>query len=289
MFTLVNKLLQLAVVVALLVLVVLLWRPARGLAIALASMGAVMAALTVLVQRKRRALQGQLAGAPAGAPIFDDERGARLLVTQLLGELTRTQVAYLRQSFETPKAGRDWLKRVLPRSYRVAFDQLYADLEAARGGKAPHSLRLAERILELHRSHLTALESNLKAATAEHPKHAIAHPIAFVVTENIDAGRADSEPELHSVAGWDPREPTLLPTVDFLTVFGQGKGTAGKPSVRGQISFAAATSALASRLTPIMGSGAKRVYAAEADEAGLPDLAVEPIPLGFVIGGAELA
>lgn len=294
---LLNKLLQLGVLIALIVLVVLLWRPAPALALALAGLGGLMLLLTVLVQRKRKHL-----GAPGGeAPLTpqEEERQARFVVTRLLGELTRVQVAYLRQDFRDGAEGRSWLKRVLPRSYRAAMDQLHGDLEQARAGGAPKSLRLVKRVLALHDERMARAEQALTAVGKEHPEHDLAHPVAFVVTENIEIDRADSEPELHLVAGWDPSKRTLVPAVDMLTVFVTEEG---KRRAAGQVPF----SAVRQRARQVSqgkgpenspsGRGGPEIYAldpigdgsATAEGAGYDDLPLAPVPLGFVIGASEL-
>ena len=268
---------------ALAVLVALLWRPAPRMALALALLGGTVIILMFLVQRRRLSEKSLPAQTPSTPE--EDERRARFVVTQLLGGLTRTQVTYLRQDFRDADEGHAWLKRILPRSYSGSIKQIHRDLEEARSGQNPKSLRLALRILRLYKERMQSAEETLLVVAKTHPDHSLAHPVIFVVTEHIQIDREDSEPELSLVAGWDPAKATLLPTVDTLTIF-TGKG--GKRQATGQLSFAAALEHWGERLQPVANpQGKPTVYASNADEP-LVDLPIAPIPLGFIIGSTEL-
>jgi hypothetical protein len=275
-----NKLLQLGVLAALLVLVVLLWRPAPTLALALAALGGLTLVLMVLVQRKRTSLGA--VGELAPMTPEQEERQARFVVTKLLGELTRAQVAYLRQDFRDGDEGRRWLERVLPRSYRAAMDQVHGDLEQARAGGKPKSLRLVLRVLALHERRIAKAEAALIAQGKEHPDLDLAHPVAFVVTENIEIDQPDSEPELHLVAGWDPSKAMLLPAVDALTVFSTDEG---KRRAVGQVPFSALR-----EHCELIGKGGKgtEIYQVGPFPSPVDSLPITPVPLGFVIGSSEL-
>ncbi len=277
-----NKLLQLGVLIALVVLVVLMWRPAPLLALALGSLGGLMLLLMVLVQRKQRQSLGSASGAAPMTP-EEEQRQARFVVTQLLGELTRVQVAYLRHDFRDGAEGRSWLERVLPRSYHAAMDQLHGDLEQARAGGDPKSLRLVKRVLALYDRRIAGAETALLTAGKKHPDHNLAHPVAFIITENIEVERADSAPELSLVAGWDPSKATLLPAVDTVTVFSTD---GGKRRAVGQLPF----SALRQRARQVSKGKGATIYAIEPqdDAASAEALPTTPVPLGFVIGASEL-
>lgn len=278
-----NKLLQGSVLLALAALVVLLWRPAPRMALALALLGGTVILLMFLVQRRRLSEKSLPARTPSTPE--EDERRARFVVTQLLGDLTRTQVTYLRQDFRDPDEGRAWLKRILPRSYGGAIKQMHQDLEAARSGQNPKSLRLALRILRLYEERMQSAEEAVLGAAKTHPDHALAHPVIFVITEHIKIDQEDSEPELSLAATWDPTKATILPIVDTLTILAK---KAEKRQATGQLTFTAALEHCGEDLQAVRSlEGKSTVYAAKAHEPR-EDISMTPIPLGFIIGSTEL-
>lgn len=218
---------------------------------------------------------GPRADGPAGV------QQARAVVTHLLKELTRVQVAYLCQDIGSPSQGRAWLKRALPRAFMPSLDELLGSLEAARGGEAVPSLRLAQRIMA-RRGELVQLEEALERSVAQHPGYCVAHPLIFVVTEDLDENE-QSEPGLVTLAGWNPGEPTLLPRVDRVTLYADLE--AGK-TIRGQTDLERLLSCYPDRVQCLDEPGG--VYAVQPlhDTARL-SLRLDHVPLGFTIGGEE--
>jgi hypothetical protein len=210
------------------------------------------------------------------------EREAKYMVTQILRTLTRIQVAYLCQDFKSRAASRAWLKQALPRNLRQSLDELHSGLENARLGTPPPGLKLALRILEL-REPLLDMEKALDQAHREYPSHEVAHPVVFVVTEHLGA-TSDAEPEVVTLAGWDPSVPTLLPRVDAVTFLSPGDG--GK-QVRGQADFKNALEALSREVRPV--DQVSSIYAAEPiSDPAQHGVKLDKVPLGFVVGAAEL-
>ncbi len=207
---------------------------------------------------------------------------ARTMVTHLLRDLTRVQVAYLCQDFSSPGAGKAWLKRSLPPAFHASLKVLHRDLEEARSGGEVASLRLAQRIMS-QRLQLQQLEDALSAAKEDLPDHTVAHPILFVVTQELD-GSEDQEPGLITLAGWNPGEPTLLPQVDTVTLYSDLD--AGK-KVRGQTPFGALLDALRTRIRRLDPDGP--IYAAGVLEDPVRlGVRLNKLPLGFTVGTADL-
>jgi hypothetical protein len=221
------------------------------------------------------------ASAEGGPPTGLDERQAKMLVTQVLRNLTRVQVAYLSQKFDTRSESRAWLKHALPRAFHQNLDELHATLENARlGNTGSPGLRLTMQILGM-RDRLQSLEDALAKAREENPDCAVAHPTIFVVTEHLGADK-ETEPEVLILAGWDPSRPTLLPHVDAVTFYSEVDGS---KKVRGMAVFEPALRALGSRLRVL---GGKLVYKAEpVEDPAREGVALEKVPLGFVVGTAE--
>lgn len=221
-------------------------------------------------------------GGEAAGPRVD-KGAARLMVTQMLRDLTRVQVAYLSQDFGSAKEARSWLKHTLPRGFRGVLDDLTRDLEQARQGQPPPSLALPRRIIAL-RERLEPLDAALDAAVASRPGQAVARPVVFVITE-LDERSDDEQLPVVSAAGFDPTKPTLIAQVDVLTVFLHKDGSR---HVVGQVAFDLARQRLGPRLTCISGADETRVYQNEpvANHTEL-DLPLTQLPLGFVIGASE--
>jgi hypothetical protein len=213
-------------------------------------------------------------------PAEGSEREAKMLVTQVLRNLTRIQVSYLSQNFGSRSESRAWLKRALPRAFHQNLDELHSSLENARIGNSSPGLRLTMQILSM-RDRLQRLEEALAKAHKENPECAVAHPSIFVVTEKL--GESDqSEPEVLIVAGWDPSRPTLLPHADALTFFSEVDGST---RVRGVAVFEPALRALGSRLRAL---GESLVYRADpVDDPAREGVTLEKVPLGFALGTAE--
>ena len=275
MFGRLDVALQLAVLAAWAILVAMLFRPAPGIAATLLGAGLLLASINFLV--RRQALQ--TGRRPA------DERSARLMVTQMLAELTRVQLAYLKQSFSSPDDGQRWLKRALPRSYGDAVTSLTEDLERYRGGKVPDALRLVARLREL-RPKLKRRGDALEARAAEHSGCELALPAAFVITEEIEARVGFAEPKLVLVASWNPTLPTLIPEVDQLTVI--GTSAVGKATVQGKIELAEARERWASRFTRLRGQGREAVYLYTPNSGDQETPQWDALPLGFVLRADEL-
>ena len=221
----------------------------------------------------------EIVGARGGPTGMD---AARKMVTHLLRDITRVQVAYLCRDFSSPGAGKSWLKRRLPGAYHASLKVMHKDLEAARAGEEVDALRLARRILD-RRARLRELEDALEAAVEANPDHIIAHPILFVVTQDLD-GTEDQEPEVITLAGWNPEEPTLIPEVDAVSVYSELD--AGK-KVRGQASFAHLMKTLAGRIQRLDPEGP--IYAAKPQKDPVrAGLRLDPVPLGFTVGTADM-
>ena len=209
------------------------------------------------------------------------ERDAKVMVTQVLRELTRVQVSYLCQTFDNRAEGKAWLKQALPRIFHPSLDELHSNLENARLGNEVPSLRLANAILAL-RDHIQALDKALDRAKQRHPEHQPAHPVVFVITDHLHA-TSEAEPKVITLAGWNPLTPALLPRVDMLTLVSEGDQ--GK-IVRGQASFAAALAALGELVRPV--EEETDVFVAQpVDDPARHGVALDKVPLGFVIGAAE--
>lgn len=280
MFRTVQRLLTGAIVVAWLVLVGLLWQHSWQMGLATLGVGSVLLVLGARILRPP-------VQAPRSAKRSEDD--ARLLVTHLLRDLTRIQVAYLSQDFATADEGRRWLKRRLPRSYRSAIGQLHADLERARNGDPPEALQLAMRVMAL-RDELQRIEQALDEAARDHPDHAVARPVAFVITQNIRSEDADNgsdaQPLVVSVAGLDPERPTLLGPVDAVTFFTEIDGSR---QVRGQADFDDALDTLSAQLEPLPSDEqGPTVYVNHPNSSSSTQLPrLSRVPLGFVVGASE--
>jgi hypothetical protein len=227
MFGKLDTFLQIAVAACFAVLVALLARPAPMMALGLGILGIAMVSLGYLARRRLKMATNT------------DGRSARALVTQLMAELTRVQVAYLARDFSSAKDGMIWLEKALPRSFRDSAESLHESLEQARNGQTPHELRLVLRIRE-KQAQLAPIDEGLSAYAKKHPEYTANRPAVFVVTENIGREGGPEDPEIYSVAGWHPGAPALLPEVDLLTVFDPQK----ESSVLGQIALDEATSHL---------------------------------------------
>jgi hypothetical protein len=218
--------------------------------------------------------------ASASAPI--SERDAKIVVTQVLKNLIRVQVAYLCQKFPSRAESRSWLKNALPRAFRESLDDMHSGLENARIGNANPGVKLAVQIVAL-RERLLSLEDSLAKAHSEHPDHSIAHPVIYVVTEHIDAQHG-GEPNVIMLATWNPTLPTLIPEVDQIAFFSEQEG--GK-KVRGQTDFRGALTSLSKWISAV--EGRSSIYAATPiDDPVRHGVALEKLPLGFMIGTAEL-
>jgi hypothetical protein len=211
----------------------------------------------------------------------DRAREAQYMVTQVLRNLTRVQVAYLCQDFAGRNEGLRWLKRAMPRGFGDA-DELQARLERARVGHEVEGMELTMRVMAL-RDELLQLDKELARLHVERPEHAVANPVIFVITEHLS--EQVNEPLVVTLAGWNPEKRTLLPRVDALTFFSElDKGR----QVRGQAEFDGARDALGQSLRVL--SKEPRVYDAHPVEGDLASRGVKlsKVPLGFVIGTAEL-
>lgn len=209
------------------------------------------------------------------------ELEAKYMVTQVLRNLTRVQVAYLCQDFKSRSEARSWLKQALPRGYRQNLDILLENLEAERTGDGVDGMNLPRQILKLRQPLLQMVDA-LNEAHKTLPEHVIANPVIFVITENISV--QDAEPLVVTLAGWNPSKPTLLPRVDALTFFSE---IDGQRSIRGQTDFDGALEALKQNLNPL--EGEPQIYAAEPiDDPVQHGVKLSKVPLGFVIGAAEL-
>jgi len=278
MYNLARRLLQAGAIVLWLLLVAKLWQSSLPFAIALLGIG-----VTVLVVVLRRC---NVQAEHSANVEIDGEQAARYLVTKLLGDLTRVQVAYLSQQFESEAQARRWLKRALPRGYRGALPQLHADLLSTSGGDPPESVRLAMRVLEMRRQ-LDPVDAALEAAHAAWPNHAVARPVAFVITESIDLDDENSEPLVVSAAGWDPSKPTLLPRVDVVTLFTEENS---HKQVHGQIDFDTMAQQLQTQLERVENDehSAVAIYATKVLGApGDLGLSLSRLPVGFVVGASE--
>ena len=209
------------------------------------------------------------------------EREAKVMVTQVLRELTRVQVSYLCQTFDTRAEGKAWLKQALPRIFHPSLDELHHNLETARLGNKVPSLRLASAILAF-RDHIQSLDKALDRAKQRHPDHQLAHPVVFVITDHLDATSED-EPKVITLAGWNPSTPALLPRVDMITLVSEGdKGKI----VRGQADFGAALAALGAFVRPVEDE-ADVFLAQPVEDPARHGVSLDKVPLGFVIGAAE--
>jgi hypothetical protein len=212
----------------------------------------------------------------------DPERAAKFTVTQMLGALTRLQVAYLTQGFASEAEGRAWLRQAVPRSFRGATEELLTQLERARAGERPPALSLALRVLEV-REQLRRYDDVLEELSPRYPGYALARPLVFVVTENVSED-GDTDPMVVSVAGWDPSKATLLPQVDALTIYA-GEGV--RRSVAGQVDFRRAESAIRAHLTREEVSDDVRVLVCPGVPLAELPLPLSDIPLGFLVADAE--
>jgi len=259
-----------------LVMLAWMWHPTAGMgASLLCALGLWTGARKGLFNMPPEESRESMSG-PAGMD------AARTMVTHLLRDLTRVQVAYLCKDHVSPKAGKAWLKRRLPGAFQASLKVLHNDLEAARGGEEPESLRLALRILT-HRDRMRELEDALDRQLDAHPDHTLAHPILFVVTENLD-GSEDQEPDVITLAGWNPEEPTLLPRVDAVSLYSELD--AGK-KVRGQATFDHLLRTLTGRIRKLDPEGLAYVTIQQKDpvRAGVR---LDKVPMGFTIGTAEM-
>lgn len=217
---------------------------------------------------------------PTATPrVFDSEKSAReakAMVTHLLKALTRVQVTYLRRQFKSPRASRAWLKKALPKGFVKSLDDLHRDLEAARKGADVPSLKLAQRIVA-RIEELAPVQEALEQAQQQEPNLAAAQPMIFVSTENLEALEG-SEPEIWTMAGWDPTEATLLPAVDMVAFFSDLD--AGK-KIRGQTDFRQMLRAMRSiRLLREDGI----IYAASPlEDPGRPGVPIDDLPMGFTV------
>ncbi|MBW2733773.1 MAG: hypothetical protein JRH20_15400 [Deltaproteobacteria bacterium] len=273
MFGRLNRVLQLASLLAWVFLVIMLWDRARGLALGVLAAGGVMAFLTLLTWRLQRRAEIEPTRAQS-----TDKRSAHLLVTRMLSQLTRIQVAYLGQTFASTKMGKAWLKHALPRGYRPTIDEMHGALEAARSGEDSEGMRLALRLHAL-RQPLSELDAALKKGAKERSGCDLAHPAAFVITEDIALDEGAGEPPIVLVAAWNPHHETLIPRVDLLTII---ETIEGKKRVRGQISFAKAIA------SGRLGRDTKNKTVFVAPPRDDDDFELEDLPLGFVLSGSDM-
>jgi hypothetical protein len=214
-------------------------------------------------------------------PQLPTEREAKYMVTQILKNLTRVQVAYLCQDFKNRTQARTWLKQALPKLFHQELDSLQASLETAKLGTAVPGLKLVQLILS-RKEHLQQLEDALRRAQPENAGYQLAHPMIFVVTEHLDAVQ-DQEPRVITLAAWNPSQPTLLPQVDAVTIFSEGDK--GKLT-RGHALFAQLQTQLAGFIHQV--EGQPHVYTAEpVGDIASHGVEVQEVPMGFVIGTAE--
>lgn len=276
MFGRLNRVLQFGSLLAWAILVIMLWDRARNIALVVLAAGALMGALTLLTWRLQRRAENEIQQGGGTT----DSRSAHLLVTKMLGQLTRVQVAYLGQSFTTPQQGKAWLKRALPRGYRPAINEMYEALEAARSGEGPEGTHLACRLHAL-RDQLDTLDRALTSAAKRHGECDVAHPAAFVITEEIALDKETGEPPIVLVAAWNPRRETLIPVVDQLTVI---ENVEGRRRVRGQLAFAKAVASRRLRRDP----EDRQIYLANARSEDADELELDELPLGFVLSGSDM-
>jgi hypothetical protein len=211
----------------------------------------------------------------------NSEREARMVITQVMKSLTRVQVAYLCQDFDNTDQARSWLKQALPRAFRQNIDEIYRELEQARAGSPAPGLKLPLRVLD-RRDELLGMIDAMDKLKKKYPDHVVSSPVIFVITEDI---ADDTEAEVTIIAGWNPHKPTLLPAVDLVTLFSEPEG---ERHIRGQTPFESLKAALADRLE--RANSGPDIYAApdvEEDPARL-GVRLGRVPLGFVIGAAEL-
>ena len=172
-------------------------------------------------------------------------------------------------------------KRALPRSYRDATPELCQQLEAARAGTPTPGTQLAVRVVA-RRDELLGMIAALDRARQRHPDIQVAHPVIFVVTENLSTD-GSTEPQVVTVAGWNPRHPALLPHVDALTFFSEENQ---ERQTRGQADFANVLSSL-SRHLELVETEPKVYLARPVDDPVKEGVRLSRMPLGFVIGTAE--
>lgn len=258
-----------------------LWKRSPTAALVVLSISST-ALLFTMWRKPKRATEGGLT-LPDGKALEprDAEKQARFVVTQMLATLTRAQVAYLCQSFDDVKEGRAWLKRALPRSYRSMLDDLIEDLEAARAGDAPGGLKLAMRVMQ-RREEVARVETALNAAADKHEGHAVASPVIYVITGDINLEAGD-EPRVVTLASIDLAQPTLLPAAEVINVFHE---LDGERRIRGQATLAAVRRAFSGKLSKL--EGKPIIYATQAID---PDtvMTLETPPVGFVVSAGELA
>lgn len=211
----------------------------------------------------------------------DRELEARYLVTQVLRTLTRAEVAYLTQEFDGHKEARRWLRNALPRSYRGAVDLLHEQLEQVRAGEPPDSMDLVVKVMD-KRHELLRLTDALDRVHDDHPDHVKANPVIFVITESISSEGAD--PLVVTLAGCNTDERTLMPEVDAVTFFTEQEG---ERQIRGQSDFDGARAALSEHWKRV--NAREPVYlAGPVQDPVKLGVQLSKVPLGFVIGGAEL-
>jgi len=210
------------------------------------------------------------------------ERDARYMVTQVLRTLTRAQVAYLCQSFSSDKEASAWLRNALPKGFRDTIDDLREQLELARRGRTTHGTRLAVRVLE-RRDEVLASIAAMERAVEGRKSHIVNNPVIFVITEHL--GEEGDEPEVVTLAGWDPDKPALLPRVDVVNLFSE---RGAERQIRGQAPFPAVRNALGDELEVV--ETEPEIYAVPRQEEDPVKRGVklDKVPLGFVIGTAEL-
>jgi hypothetical protein len=238
--------------------------------------------LFLFVRAWRRGVFRLRRAADTGGEAVNTDRQAKFMVTHVLRNLTRIQVAYLCQDFSSRKQSRAWLKQTLPKSFRSNLGELHSKLESARMGADVSSLWLAQKVYSL-REEILGLEEALRRSHAEHPDCDVAHPLIFVITEHLDEGEG-SQPEVITLAGWEPDKPTLLPRVDARSHHSEVDG--GK-KVRGLAGFVEVREALSGSISVLDEAG--RVFRVEPVGDPVPlGLRIDKVPLGFVVGVAEL-
>ena len=195
-------------------------------------------------------------------------------------DLTKLQVAYLSQTFATPKAAQRWLKAALPREQRANAASLAEQLEAACRGERPPSAALALTLLA-RRQELDDLQQQLNAALVGHSDCAAASPALFVILE-------DDSAEIALLASLDLSQPTLVPEVQRVTLFHEDDGA---KRIDGQVAFDHLRHCLGPAVRAIDANS--QVFLLNPKALNLDKLRrtlqLRPVPLGFVVSGSEFA
>ena len=204
---------------------------------------------------------------------------ALLQVNWLIRDLTRTQVAYLSQSFSTDADALSWLSKALPNELQSSAQSLKTELDQARDGTFSESLRLVQRIIQLRKS-LYRYQDALDIVANHQPATAVARPSIFVITQRLADGGL---PLVVTTAGWDPQQRTVLPQVDLVTLY--EPGPLKQKFVRGQIPFDVLQQHVALLETPDVSPST--FVAPKQPDTIFEDLPLAALPLGFLVGESE--